>query len=59
MNVNLTDAEGSTVYLDFLSTGFKMRTADALVNGNTNNYFMLAWGSEPVVNSNGTPATAN
>ena len=44
---NLTDAEGTTDLLDILSNGFKLRTTDASVNGNTNTYIYAAFAEVP------------
>lgn len=40
---NLNNAEGTTDLLDILSNGFKLRTTDASVNGNTNTYIYAAF----------------
>ena len=44
--------------IDFLSNGFKIRTAGAILNGNTTKYIYMAFASEPLVSTNGNAATA-
>ena len=51
-------AEGFANNIDLLSNGFKIRTAGAILNGNTTRYIFSAYASEPLVSTNGTPATA-
>ena len=53
---NLSNAEATENYVDFVSNGFKFRTNDA--NGNTNgtSYIYMAFAEEPLVGTN--PATA-
>ena len=51
-----TEADGYAV--DFLSNGFKLRHADADVNGASTEYVYLAMGAAPIVTSTGVPATA-
>jgi len=56
---NLTNAEASDYgRIDFLSNGFKIRTTNAQVNNNNTNQIYLAFAEEPIVASNGIPATA-
>tara|TARA_R100001480_G_scaffold8977_5_gene17376 strand:- start:2138 stop:3178 length:1041 start_codon:yes stop_codon:yes gene_type:complete len=56
---NLTNAEASDYgRIDFLSNGFKIRTTNAQVNNNNTNQIYLAFAEEPIVASNGDPATA-
>ena len=54
---NLSNAEGGTDILDFLSNGFKLRTTDGGQNGSSN-YIYMAFAESPLVSSNGVPATA-
>ena len=54
---NVTDAEGTGLNFDFLSNGFKLRSN----SGGTNSaatYVYLAFAGEPLVTSEGVPATA-
>lgn len=44
---NLLNAEGTTDLLDILSNGFKLRTTDASVNGNTYTYIYAAFAENP------------
>ena len=44
---NLNNAEDTTDLLDILSNGFKLRTTDASVNGNTNTYIYAAFAENP------------
>ena len=55
---NLSNAEATEDYVDFVSNGFKFRTGDA--NGNTNgtSYIYMAFAENPFVTSTGVPATA-
>ena len=55
---NLTNAEGTTDYIDFTSNGFKIRYNGAGINhSGTSNYYM-AFAESPLVNSNGVPNNA-
>lgn len=44
---NLTNAESTTVLLDIVSNGFKIRAANASVNTNTGTYIYAAWAQTP------------
>ena len=55
---NTSSAEGSTVYLDILSNGFKLKANESDVNTNGATYIYMAFASEPLVSTNGIPATA-
>ena len=57
---NTTSAETSSQYyiIDFLSNGFKCRTADSEVNGTGGAYIYMAFASAPQVGSNNVPCTA-
>ena len=57
---NTTSAETSSQYyiIDFLSNGFKCRTADSEVNGTGGEYIYMAFASAPLVGSNNVPCTA-
>ena len=54
---NLSNAEGGTNILDFLSNGFKLRTTDGGQNGSSN-YIFIAFAESPIVSSNGVPTVA-
>ena len=59
---NATNAESdpasTTDRLDFLSNGFKMRTASSDYNGSGNDYIYIAFAEAPFVNSEGVPCNA-
>jgi len=55
---NLNNAEDAADRIDFLSNGFKIRGDGNDTNGNTRKYLYWAFAKEPLVASNGTPATA-
>ena len=55
---NTTAANASGTYMDFVSNGFKLRTSDGWVNNGSHSYIYMAFAEEPLVSSNGTPATA-
>jgi len=44
---NLTDAEGTTDYLDLLSNGFKLRNTHGSVNGSSDTYIYAAFAEHP------------
>ena len=44
--------------IDFLSNGFKIRTADAQTNGSGDTYIYMAFAEHPFVSSEGVPVTA-
>jgi len=50
---NLTNAEGTTDLLDFLSNGFKLRTTDASVNASGGTYLFMAFAEDPFRYSTG------
>ena len=56
---NLSNAEGGTNILDFLSNGFKLRTTDGGQNGSSN-YIYMAFAETPFVSNvdGGLPTTA-
>ena len=54
---NASDAEG-TLAIDFLSNGFKIRTADGNINSNTSTHIFMAFAEAPFVNSKGVPCNA-
>ena len=55
---NLTDAESSSNDIDFLSNGFKLRTAGSNWNASSQTYIYMAFAEAPFVNSNGVPCNA-
>jgi len=55
---NTNGAEGSTVYLDILSNGFKLKANESDVNTNGATYIYMAFAAEPLVSTNGIPSTA-
>ena len=55
---NNTGEESSDIDLDLLSNGFKPRGTQTGHNGSGNNYIYMAFAEEPLVSSNGVPATA-
>jgi len=60
LNPNLNDAESndSGVSTDFLSNGFKIRTAGGNVNQSSATFLYMALAESPLVNSNGIPNNA-
>ena len=56
---NSSDAEDSTDQFDFLSNGFKLRTAAGDLNGTSGHTFIyIAFAEHPFVSSKGVPVTA-
>jgi len=55
---NSTSTEGNNVLLDITSQGFKCRANHLDVNGSGASYIFMAFAEEPLVSSNGVPATA-
>jgi len=54
-----SSAEGSNTGTDYLSNGFKLRTGDGAMNLNSStNYIYMAFAENPLVGTNGIPATA-
>jgi hypothetical protein len=56
-NDNLADQSG-TVYIDFVSNGFKWRASNPGQNGSGSTYIYMAFAEAPFVNSNGVPCNA-
>ena len=56
LRANLTNAEESSGYVDFLSNGFKMRNTNSSQNNGT--YIYMAFAEHPFVSSKGVPITA-
>jgi hypothetical protein len=61
-NYLFAQSNGSTfsgyAQIDFLSNGFKIRTADAQTNGSGDTYIYMAFAENPFVTSTGKPVTA-
>ena len=57
-NANSAEVGTSAVNIDFVSNGFKLRNDDGGHNNSSGTYIYLAFAEEPLVASNGTPATA-
>ena len=55
---NLSDAEAGDYLIDFLSNGFKIRSATGSLNTASASYIYMAFASEPLVGTNNIPATA-
>ena len=55
---NLTNVESDADVYDFASNGFKLRTTDGGMNASGGTYIYMAFAEEPLVASNGDPATA-
>ena len=55
---NLSDAESSSNDIDFLSNGFKLRTAGSNWNSSGATYIYMAFAENPFVSSVGIPCTA-
>ena len=58
LSAEYADADASGLDLDFLSNGFKLRTTDAQRNASGSPYLYMAFAEEPLVSTNGVPATA-
>ena len=55
---NLSYAEGCCIPVDFLSTGFKIKTSNNDRNQSGSHFVYMAWARTPFVNSEGVPANA-
>ena len=55
---NITAAENTADYLDFLSNGFKIRANRVDANASGANFVYMAFAEAPFVNSNGVPCNA-
>ena len=55
---NLSDAEGSSTRVDFLSNGIKINSSSAFINGSGETIIYMAFAEEPLVGTNNIPATA-
>ena len=55
---DLTNAEGGTNTLDFLSNGFKLRSTGNWMNDSSYTYLYMAWAENPFVGDGTSPVTA-
>jgi len=55
---NLAQAESDITRIDLLSNGFKLKTSDAGQNGSGQGYIYMAFAENPIVTTDGLPATA-
>ena len=55
---NANAGENSTSLVDLLSNGFKLKVSSTDVNASAKTYIYMAFAEEPLVSSNGVPATA-
>ena len=53
-----TSSDGTGTSIDILSNGFKMRTNNAVMNGNGEDFIYMAFAENPFVTSTGIPTTA-
>jgi hypothetical protein len=58
LNPNNSDADGTFVFGDFVSNGFKIRNNGNTFNNNGEEYFYVAFAEHPFVSSKGVPVTA-
>ena len=58
LHPNKNNAASDSAVCDFLSNGFKFRTADNAWNGASDNYIYMAFAESPFVSSKGVPTTA-
>jgi len=57
-NTTAAESSSSATLLDLVSNGFKLRGTTDHLNGNNQNFIYMAFAEEPLVSTNGTPATA-
>ena len=57
-NASNAEYDDPSVSIDFLSSGFKVRSTDSSYNGSGNSYVYMAFAENPFVTSTGVPATA-
>ena len=55
---NASSAEDTQDRVDLVSNGIKIRTSDGGTNSSSRSYIFMAFAEEPLVSSNGVPATA-
>ena len=58
LSANTTLVDRTAPFLDILSNGFKLRATETDVNGSGATYIYMAFAEEPLVSTNGIPATA-
>ena len=58
LNPNNSDADGTFVFGDFLSNGFKITNLGNTFNTNAETYLYMAFAEHPFVSSKGVPVTA-
>jgi hypothetical protein len=58
LQANSSNAENASNRIDILSNGFKIKVTDIVVNASGGSYIYMAFAEEPLVSSNGVPATA-
>ena len=58
MKADKTNAEDTSVGLDILSNGFKMRNTNTAGNKSGGAIYYMAFAAAPLVGSNNVPATA-
>jgi len=58
LRANETDVERTEDRVDFLSNGFKLRSASGAYNSTGNTYIYMAFAEAPLVGSNNVPCTA-
>ena len=54
-NNNNAEADSSSYAIDFLSNGFRIRSATGAINNNTENIIFMAFAAHPIVGSNNVP----
>ena len=57
-NTTAAESSSSATLLDLVSNGFKLRGTTDHLNGNNQNFIYMAFAEEPLVSTNGQPATA-
>jgi len=58
VNTDAAEVNGSGVDFDFVSNGFKLRSADNMTNNSSGSYIYMAFAEHPFVSSEGVPVTA-
>ena len=57
-NTSSAEASSSSYNVDYLSNGFKIRNTNNVFNNSSGSYIYMAFAANPLVSSNGVPATA-
>ena len=57
-NTNAAEVDGQGIDFDFVSNGFKLRSADNITNNGSGSYIYMAFAKHPFVSSEGVPVTA-